>query len=235
MDVQAVRQALRRFALRHRQTFDYLGGRQSQILELGALIGTAQHFASAGFFLGFHNPGGGRRFRVKTGTRGHPSDYSRIIVSRDSERYEIHSNLVARGFYDDGSYCVDVGIVTPGAIPLQRPTVSWAPIRNIDLVSFVEAKRLVIYPMLLAQFLGVVHEIRPEFVSSRPRVIFGRKGVLPPAMVALGGFSANANMIYQTYGVRGCSFLVVPWFDFQLSRCRRDPAQSPFYDAGGIP
>jgi hypothetical protein len=137
--------------------------------------------------------------------------------------------------HDNGAYCVDVGIVGSGVVPLGRPPGKWTPIRNADLVSFVEAKRLVIYPMLLAQFLGIVHEIRPEFLAGPAAPPFGWKGVVPPTMVALGGFSANADAIVRGFRVRGYSFLIVPQYDFQLSRCRTNPGESPFYSPNGAP
>jgi len=228
MDVAAVKAALTTFARSHKLAFGHLAGRQSQILELGAFVGTVQHFTAAGFSLAFHSTAGGP-FRLKTGTRGHPSDYSRVVCSRGELLYELHSNVSARGAHDGGVYCVDVGIVRPGAIPLSKPNGKWVAIDNVQLVSFVEVKRLVIYPMLLAQFLGIVHEIRPEFLRTPAPVGFGRDDVLPPALAALGGYSANSSEIVAGFWGRGYAFIVAPLFDFRLARCRRSPGESPFY------
>jgi hypothetical protein len=227
MNVAAVKAAVTAFARNNRVAFSRLSGRQSQILELGAFVGTAQHFKAAGFALQFHSSGS--RFRLKTSTRGHPSDYSRIVCSRGDLRVELHSNVSARGAHDAGIYCVDVGIVRCGAIPLIRPSGKWVAVANSDLVSFVEVKRLVVYPMLLAQFLGIVHEIRPEFLIRPAPPGFGENDVLPPALATLGGYSSNSTDIVKGFGVRGYGFLVAQLFDFRLSRCRHSPNQSPFY------
>jgi hypothetical protein len=229
MNVAAVKSALTTFAKSHKLALGRLAGRQSQILELGAFVGTAQHFKAAGFTLAFHTVAGGR-FRLKTGTRGHPSDYARVVCSRGESTYELHSNVSARGAHDGGVYCVDVGVVRPGAIPLSKQPGKWIAIGNGDLVSFVEVKRLVIYPMLLAQFLGIVHEIRPEFLRAPAPVGFGRDDVLPPALAALGGYSANSSDIVAGFAARGFTFVVAPLFDFRLARCRTSPNESPFFE-----
>lgn len=228
MKIASVKAALTAFAKAHRQSLGRLAGRQSQILELGAFVGTAQHFKSAGFTLAFHSREG-NRFRLKTGTRGHPSDYSRVVCQRDEESWELHSNVSARGAHDSGIYCVDVGIVRPGAIPFTRPSGKWIAIDNDQLVSFVEVKRLVVYPMLLAQFLGIVHELRPEFLRQPTPLGFGRSDVIPPALAALGGYSSNSSEIVTGFGSRGYSFLVASLFDFRLAHCRKSPNESPFY------
>lgn len=232
MNVAAVRAALTAFAKAHKLALGRLAGRQSQILELGGFVGTVQHFKAAGFALKFHSVSRGR-FRLKTGTRGHPSDYSRVVCTRGNSAYELHSNVSARGAHDRGIYCVDVGVVRPGAIPLSKPPGKWLAIENSDLVSFVEVKRLVIYPMLLAQFLGIVHEIRPEFLHRPAPCGFGRDNVLPPALAALGGYSANSSTIVAGFVGRGYAFVVAPLFDFRLARCRTSPGDSPFYEPSG--
>ena len=40
---------------------------------------------------------------------------------------------------------------------------------NSELVTFAEVKKLVVYPMLLAQFVGIVHEIKPGLGGRLPR------------------------------------------------------------------
>lgn len=233
MNVAAVKAALTSFARTHKVPLGRLAGRQSQILELGAFVGTVQHFSAAGFSLGFHSIG--RRFRLKTGTRGHPCDYARVACTRGKTTYELHSNVSVRGAHDGGVYCVDVGIVRPGAIPMSKPGGKWIAIENSDLISFVEVKRLVIYPMLLAQFIGIVHEIRPEFLRAPAPSGFGRRDVLPPSLAALGGYSSNSSEIVARFAGRGFAFIVAPLFDFRLSDCRWSPTNSPFYAPDELP
>jgi hypothetical protein len=229
MNVEAVRAAISKFLRRHRATLSEVAHRQSQLLELGATVGVVQHYKAAGYGTIVLNPNKDGSFRVKLGTRGHPCDYSRVICTKGNESCEIHSNVSARGAHDDGIYCVDVAVVKPGAIPSRKPKGSWRAISNEDLITFVEVKRLVVYPMLLAQFLGIVHEIRPEFLFQPLREGFGGDGNLAPALVALGHLSGNSTTILDGFRTRGFTLLVADRFDARLSRCRNDLTRSPFY------
>lgn len=96
-------------------------------------------------------------------------------------------NLLVRGAHDEGVYCVDVGLVQPGVIP---DTVSrkqkWICVENESLITFAEVKRLVVYPMLLAQFIGIVHKIRPAFLEAPAPGGFDRYLHLPPTLMDVG-------------------------------------------------
>jgi len=210
-------------------TFDKLGARQTQILELAAIIGVSQHYAASGFQIDIRNPLAGSQFIVKTSTRGHPASYSRICCSSGSETVELHSNLVVRGAHDEGMYCVDVGIIESGCVPYTKTKTKWECVRNEDLRSFAEVKKLVVYPMLLAQFLGIVHEIRPNFLDEPPPLGFGIGAHLPPTLISLGHFSGNSRIIVKGFLRRGFSFLVSANFDMRLAWSRQDSSRSPFY------
>lgn len=229
MDVDAVAKTILAFTRRHRQVLTVLGGRQSQVLELAALVGVSHHYKAAGFSVAVENPRGGREFVVKSGTRGHPADYSRLRCTKGRDEVELHANLMVQSARDDGTYCVDVGIVRASRVPSSKGGKKWTRLANKDLRSFAEVKKLVVYPMLLAQFVGIVHEIRPNFLRKpRPRG-FGALGHLPPTLIALGHYSSNSEIIVKAFRSRGFSFLVTASYDVRLTKCRFSPFQSPFY------
>ena len=228
MKVSEVKQAIGRFIRDHQTAFVWLGSRQTQLLELGATVGVIQHYKSAGFTTKVVNPVGAKGFTVKLGTRGHPCDYSRVVCSKDNRTFEIHSNVSVRGARNPGVYCVDVGVVKEGAIPLKRSRATWTCIRNEDLVTFAEAKKLVVYPMLLAQFIGIVHELLPAFLGKRRR-LYGPQGHIPPCLIALGTLSGNSQSIIDHFGARRFQLLVAEGFDFRLSAVKRNFRRSPFY------
>ena len=232
MNVSAIAATLESFVARHQTTFAKLGSRQSQILELAAIIGVSQHYAATGFDVQVVNPGTRTTFVVKSATRGHPADYSCISCSRGDDCVELHANLLVQGAHDDGVYCVDVGITVPGSVPDQKGKETWVCLPNSELLSFAEVKKLVVYPMLLAQFLGIVHEIRPEFLSPPTPREFGPGRHLPPTLISLGHFSGNSRHIVDSFVRRGFGFLITPNFDMHLSWCRKDSTRSPFF---GLP
>jgi hypothetical protein len=228
MDIDAVSEALDAFVAIHRVTFERLGNRQAQILELAAVVGVTQHYASVGFAITVVNPIGGHAFVVKTGTRGHPSAYSSVRCIREADVVELHMNLLVQSAHDDGTYCVDVGIVSPDSVPRVKGKEAWKCIANEHLISFAEVKKLVIYPMLLAQFLGIVHEIKPSFLQTPAPTGFGDGTHLPPTLIALGHFSGNSRTILDSFVARGYTFCVAENYDIRLASARRE-GSSPFY------
>jgi|SRR5882762_7832232 len=229
MNVKLVKHAIKQFAKKHRQTFYEVGSRQTQLFELGGAVGVIQHHRSAGYHISFSHPGKGNRFRIKASTRGHPCDYSRVICERKEAIFELHFNVATRGAHDDGIYVVDVGAVKSGSIPLIRPKGSWVAIKNDSLITFAEIKKLVVYPMLLAQFFGIVHEIRPDFLQQPAPQGFGPNDMMPPTLLALGHLSGNSSVIIDGFQIRGFTILVLPTFDMRLSRAAQDASLSPLY------
>lgn len=139
-------------------------------------------------------------------------------------------NLLVRGARDEGIYCVDVGIVDSGIVPEKTSNKEkWICVPNESLLSFAEVKRLTVYPMLLAQFVGIVHEIRPEFLSAPVPTGFGRSLHLPPTLIALGHFSGNSKAIVDAYRGRSVSVCIAEDFDVRLALHRRGSARSPLY------
>jgi len=98
---------------------------------------------------------------------------------------------------------------------------------NDALVTFIEAKKLVIYPMLLAQFVGIVHELKPEFLATAAGP--GSGGFGPPhfwpALVCVGYLTENAHRIVRGYERRGYRLNVVPNLDGHASRLARAPTE----------
>jgi hypothetical protein len=195
---------------------------------LAAIVGVIQHYRAAGFATSVQNPGDGRTFKVKLGTRGHPSDYSFVICEKDGRCVEVHTNVSVRGAHDEGIYCVDVAVVKPDVMPRRKAKTKWNALSNASLVTFCEVKKLVVYPMLLAQFVGIVHEIKPRFLQGL-RTAFGRRKHLPPTLITLGYLSGNSDTILESFRHRRFQLKVVPNFDIRLADVRKDQSKSPFY------
>jgi hypothetical protein len=83
--------------------------------------------------------------------------------------------------------------------------------------------------MLLAQFIGIVHEIRPEFLKGPPPEGSGRTKHLPPALVSLGKFSGNSRIIVDSFVSRGISVCIAENYDMRLAAHRNGTTESPLY------
>ncbi len=230
MDSRVITNLLKRFAKRHSATFSEIAQRQSMLLELGAVIGVQEHYRAAGFDIRTLNPRDSSEFVVKTSTRGAPWNYSRIRARRDGNAVDIHMNLMVRGAHDEGVYCVDVGIANADSVPLKKSSKGeWICLENRELRTFAEVKRLVVYPMLLAQFVGIVHEIKPRFLVPPLRRRYGRDGHIPPTLIVLGHFSGNSREIVRAYEQRHIQINIAESFDVRVAWARSDRKRSPLY------
>ncbi len=229
VNADVIARLLARFARRHATTFNEISSMQSMQLELGAVVGVQEHYRANGFDIEVVNPRGATQFIVKTSTRGAPWNYSRIRATRKDRTVDIHMNLMVRGANDNGIYCVDVGITGPDTVPSQKTRMKWLCLENRHLRSFAEVKRLVVYPMLLAQFVGIVHEIKPRFLQAPPRRKYGRNDHLPPTLIVLSHFSGNSGEIIRSYPGRGFQINIAENFDVRVAWARNKEARSPLY------
>jgi len=79
--------------------------------------------------------------------------------------------------------------------------------------------------MLLAQFIGIVHELKPDFLKGRD----GIAEVHPsPALIVLGHYSGNSREIVSNYSKRKIHVTFAANYDGRLSRVRSGAAKSPF-------
>jgi hypothetical protein len=191
------------------------------------MVGVVQHYRAYGYNTSIQNPAGTQEFRVKLSTRGHPADYSHVVCERGTTICELHSNLSVLGGYAAGVFCVDVAIVNPGVVPTKKDKKAPQPLQNSDLISFAEAKKLVIYPMLLAQFVGIVHEVTPKFLRRDEKYELGNDH-LHPALIALGSLTPNARDILRSFKRRKYKITIAELFDIRLSAAARGRNLSPF-------
>jgi hypothetical protein len=211
---------VRALARRHKTTFETLVKKRSALLEYAALLLAVERYAAAGYTVATRNLVQGKLFRIKTTSSGYPWNFSWYEVRRDDVSFELLTNAkVAGDFADSGTYVVDVAVIQAGSITEAKGQGKWfAGFSNGQLKTFVESKALAVYPMLLAQFVGIALEIKPAFVRG-PRRPYGhiRDGHFDPTLVALGSFSANADKIVERYPTRGYLLNIVVRFDTEAA------------------
>lgn len=194
--------------------------KRSALLEHAALLLAVERYAAAGYGVVPQNLMRSELFRAKTNSSGHPWNFSWYEVSRGDRSFELLTNAkVAGDFRDGGTYVVDVAVLTAGSIArARRQGGAFAGFDNGQLMTFIESKSLRVYPMLLAQFVGIVHELKPAFVRSRRRP-WGhlRDSHFDPTLVTLGSFSATAGKVVDHYPRRGYLLNVVVRFDTRAS------------------
>ncbi|HEY4214468.1 MAG TPA: hypothetical protein VGM84_23535 [Steroidobacteraceae bacterium] len=205
-------------------------------MELAAFVATEQQYRLGGARTQMVHPSG-RTLKVKTFTRGHPSLFTRIEVDKGRRSWEVHMNLAVRGAYGDGIFCVDIGVARSGAVPQQKPKKGdkWVACLNRDLITLAEVKKLAIYPMLLAQFVGIVHELLPLYLAGSRPPGFRSSGHFEPSLLTLGGFSGNSTAVMESFRERRFGVRVIPAFDVRLGRIRAGSNELPFDPKNELP
>lgn len=219
MDTKVVSAALAQYIDAHRTELARVPVIQSQLLELGALVLTAEHYRLNGYLIKVSNLVDSK-FRVKRTSGGKPWRFSWFTATRGKHRVEIHANLPVAGSYgkDGARYVVDVAVCKPDFLP-SRPEGqrAWISADNDILITFVEAKKLTIYPMLLAQFIGIVHELQPRFLGGRNSAMFAAGKHFSPTLVTTGPWAKSCAQIYSEFDARRFRILVVPNLDLTLA------------------
>lgn len=231
IDLDGVSKSLREFVGSHRAEFQKLTSRQSQLLEIGAFLTAAKHYELAGYGVELKNPRVGQ-IKVKLGTRGDPWNFSRFEVSGEDVRFEIHTNLpVVDAVGTPGArYVVDVAVVEWEEVPSKKPgrkEEKFEALENESLVTFIEAKSLVVYPMLIAQFVGIVHELLPSFLEKEPPEDFTLLDHFYPSLVSLGYLHGTCWNIVKGFPARNIHIGIVAQFDRALSRLGNEGNVSP--------
>lgn len=228
MNSVAIESFIKRLIRSHESVFRQINDNQPALLELAVFLGVKEHYRAYHYDTEIRNPKTGG-FVVKTRTQGHPAKYSHLFLSNDGKEFEAHMNLAVRSAHDQGIYCVDVGIAKAGVLPRKiSKKDKWICLPNRELITFVETKKLPVYPMLLAQFIGIVHEIMPSFVSRRWKQIHPDGIHFHPALVTLGHLSGNSSSIISKYPSRNIRVTIVTNYDTRLAIIRRGSVTSPF-------
>ena len=215
---------------RHGTVINDIKKRSSSLLELSAMMLAVQHYELKQYRVSLNSKQ--KKFRPKWHTGGDPRQSSYWIVSRGNKSFEIHMNTpVWDPFTEDTStLVVDVGIINKDANLKYQPNNSaiddgkrrrgrrFSGFLNKDLITFIEAKYLPIYPMLIAHFIGIVHELKPWALGGKAPSGFRKASHFDPTLVSQRNFSANAERMVEGMGKRKFSIRIVQSFDRYVER-----------------
>lgn len=210
----------------HRTEIADVGGAASNVFEALCFVIFARHYECMGYRLEPKNLID-NKFRFRYSTNGLPWRYSYFAVydkdsEYDSEKplFEIWHNQKVAGWWvgdkdvENALFAVDIAVARGGALPKLRfkepkgDHQYW--ISRSDLITIGEAKKLAAYPMLLAQFLGIVHEIKPEFIGKRQSEVAPELMEHPPPTLLTASFlTSGAKRVLVTFQQRELRILVI--------------------------
>jgi hypothetical protein len=217
------------FLSAHRAEIKNVTDHASHVFEAFCFVIFARHYENIGYRLVPRNLIEGK-FRFRYTTNGLPWRYSYFAVygTDDEGQSEIplfeiwHNQKVAGAWVETGDeeralFAVDIAVTRAGALPANLPFNQprsneqyW--VGKSDLVTFGEAKKLAGYPMLLAQFLGIVHEIKPEFIGAGDKEVRSdcvKQGHPPPTLLTANVLTSGAVRVLATFQQRNLKILVV--------------------------
>lgn len=221
-----LQQKTKDFLKSHKSAIQNVTKSHNNIFEVACYVVIAQYYEHIGYQLQIKNSVK-RKFRFRYSTSGFPWRYSYLQASnkRDGKpAFEIwHNQKVSGGWLsseeekDIPLFALDIAVIKPGALPANlnfeaKGSGERVWVKNEDLITFGEAKKLVGYPMLIAQFLGIVHEIKPSFIDKKlgsiPREFFEDRH-LPPALLTSENMLSGARKVIKSLRDRKIEILVV--------------------------
>jgi len=217
------------FLSTHRTAIENVTKHASRVFEALCFVIFARHYENSGYRLAPRNLVGGK-FRFRYNTNGLPWRYSYFAVYGNDDKgqsekplFEIWHNQKVAGAWvehedeEKALFAVDIAVTRAGALPANLPFKQprsneqyW--VGKSDLITFGEAKNLAGYPMLLAQFLGIVHEIKPEFIGLGDRKDlsnFMKQSHPPPTLLTANVLTSGAVRVLATFQQRELGILVI--------------------------
>lgn len=202
------------FLKAHKQEMYKVATYASNIFEAVCFILVVKYYENQGYLV---KPEGlqKERFRFKFSTRGQPWNYSYFLVYKCNEQgeeiplFEICHNqkVVGAWFKEEISkyaplFATDVAVIKAGKLPRKHPKKKGDfSAKNEDLVTFAEVKKLVAYPMLVASFFGIIHELKPEFIQNTEQRLsetFWDEKHLPPILFTSNHLTQGTENVLQS-------------------------------------
>lgn len=222
--------ALEKVILQYNETFGLLSRKDGALLELSAMMLAVQHYEQLNYkvkpIISDEVKKKGKKgkkvaFKPKWGTRGIPRKHSWWEIERDGKIYEIHMNApVWDGISGNtGVYVVDVAVIKNEAVTTDDKRYKGVTgFNNNDLITFMEAKSFPIYPMLVAHFLGIVHEIKPWALNGKTPNRFLKESHFDPTLLSRGVPKVNVGNLLRSLSKRKIKVRVIHNFEVYVQR-----------------
>ena len=116
------------------------------------------------------------QYRYKCSTSGIQSNFSHFEVDIQFEgecyKFEIHHNLAVQSSHDSSIFttpdiCVIKTATLKSTIDYYDAKTTFSFVNNVDLITFCEVKHFTPYPELLFNFMGVINELKKEYIINQ--------------------------------------------------------------------
>jgi len=194
---------LNKFFTKEKSSINSFGRRVNQTFEAYVLASVIKWYRQKGWMVKYMHPNdvmGKQYFNLKFSTRGAPANYTYVVCEKDGQLIQIHHQLrvstksnKSKNKYP-ANICCDVAIIEEKDITFFSTDDA---VGNEYLISFAEAKHMSAFAELVASFIGMVHELRPDRLR-KLRVKKYRNEHLPPLLYASGILFQTAKGLKET-------------------------------------
>jgi hypothetical protein len=165
---------------------DSFGRYVNQTFEAYALAQTIKWYMMRDWKVSCLNPKGGQ-FKLKFSTRGKPVNFSFFILKHKGQTIHVRHQLRVGIRHNLTSYAnINLDVAVYKETDLTKYALDdFLP--NQEIISFGEAKHMSAYAELMANFVGLVHELMPEKLDNiRKKDGFCPSEHIPPFMIVSG-------------------------------------------------
>jgi hypothetical protein len=148
------------------------GSTVNQTFEAFVFASIVKWYVNHGWSVEFKNPQSKRYVKLKYSTRGRPSLYTYALCTKGDQKIQIRHNLrVATRHHREGlsnkaNVVLDVAVLSDFDLSNHKTDDH---LENSYLITFGEAKHMSAFAELIANFIGLVHEMLPDKIKPRKR------------------------------------------------------------------
>ena len=166
-DQQSAKRDLNNFFSDQKNETNDFGRTVNQTFEAHILAKTIKWYKTNGWRVEIKNPIINKKevFKLKFNTRGKPSNYSYIVCSKGQRKRQIRHGLRVqtrtnkRINFSSANIVCDIAVMEDLDIDYYSTDTA---LPNENLIAFGEVKHMSAFAELIAGFIGMVHELKPE-------------------------------------------------------------------------
>jgi hypothetical protein len=166
-DQASVKTQLKDFFTSEKATINNFGSTVNQTFEANVFAEVIKWYRANGWTVNIISPiiNGNPTFKLKFNTRGAPRNYSYALCSKDDQtcqiRHGLRTHTKSYDLLNKKSANIVCDIVVMEDVDIDGFS-SDSAISNDLLIAFGEVKHMSAYAELIASFIGLVHELKPE-------------------------------------------------------------------------
>jgi hypothetical protein len=164
-----IQSRLSRFFSENKGDLQEFGSTVNQTFEAFVFASTVNWYSAHNWVVQFENLESKKFVKLKYSTRGRPSLYTYVLCAKNDRKIQIRHNLrVATkyhrmGLSNNANVVLDVAVISDSDLSKYKTDDH---VENSRLITFGEAKHMSAFAELIANFIGLVHEMMPDKITS---------------------------------------------------------------------